>query len=588
MRTPGRREAASAVKALRSELLRRTADAALRAPSVLRQRLDVPDTGAVAVAPSEDQLRRWAVAVGLDYQAWCMHRGFVTLAEWWRQRDEVAAGPARPAVISILTPVHDTPVEFLREAVYSVMVQSDPHWELCIVDDASSAPDTLAELDRLRTLDPRIRIERSDTNLGICDATNRALAMANGSYVAFLDHDDRLAPDAIFHVTRAIAAEPGLDLVYSDRDLLDTDNYRTAPTFKPGWAPETLLGGNYMFHLMVYRRSLVERLGGYRREFEGSQDLDLVLRAVETSPYVRHIPRVLYHWRQHEGSMALLPEHKPHIFATGKAAVAAALERRGIDGTVEEIPDIWRGHYRVELPSAAASRTVVRVEDPDSYRDVVAAALADSTAEHFVVLGADVAETDPETIDELCAWLGMPGVVATCGRVISDGGWLRHAGLVRRPDAAPMAVWSGYDMADPGYLASTVSIRNVSLVHPLVCAWRTDVLRSVGGVDGPYGSPYAMIDAAVRADIERLRFVYDPLATFRSMGPGIDPDSWNGEDRDRFLAERHDVLTIDGHFNLNLDRDQVDYRIALGAPLYPEDWRGARSGYPESPGLSGS
>lgn len=549
--------------------------------------MGIGDTSAVAVAPTEDQLRRWAVAVGLDYQAWCTHHGLVTLAEWWRQRDEVAADPT-PGVISILTPVHDTPVEFLREAVYSVMVQSDPHWELCIVDDASSAPDTLAELERLRTLDPRIRIERSDTNLGICDATNRALAMASGSHVAFLDHDDRLAPDAIFHVGRTIADDPGLDLVYSDRDLLDTDNYRTAPTFKPGWAPETLLGGNYMFHLMVYRRTLVERLGGYRREFEGSQDLDLVLRAVETTPLVRHIPRVLYHWRQHEGSMALIPEEKPHIFAAGKAAVAAALERRGIAGTVEEIPDIWRGHYRIELPGSTASRTVVRVEDPDSYRDVVAAALADSTADHFVVLGADLTETDPDAIDELCAWLGMPGVVATCGRIISDGGWLRHAGLVRRPDAAPMAVWSGYTMADPGYLASTVSIRNVSLVHPLACAWRTDVLRSVGGVDGPHVSPYAMIDAAVRADIERLRFVYDPLATFRSNGPAVDPDSWNTDDRDRFLAERHDVLTLDGHFNLNLDRDQVDYRIALGAPLYPEDWRDGLPGDTGRSGLSGS
>jgi O-antigen biosynthesis protein len=338
------------VKALRSELLRRTADAAAHAPSALRDRLNIPDRGDVAIAPSEDQLRRWSVAVGLDYQAWCMHHGFVTLAEWWRQRDRAATGATNPLFISVLTPVHDTPVDFLREAVYSVMVQSNPYWELCIVDDASSAPDTLAELERLRGSDPRIRVERSDTNLGICDATNRALAIASAPYIAFLDHDDRLAPDALFHVAQAIAAEPGLDLVYSDRDLLDTDNYRTAPTFKPGWAPETLLGGNYMFHLMVYRRTLVERLGGYRPEFEGSQDLDLVLRTVETTPLVRHIPRVLYHWRQHEGSMALLPEQKPHIFAAGKAAVAAALERRGIEGRVEEIPDIWRGHYRIELP----------------------------------------------------------------------------------------------------------------------------------------------------------------------------------------------------------------------------------------------
>lgn len=554
-------------------MLRRTADAALHAPSALRDRLGVSDTDTVTAAPSEDQLRRWSVAVGLDYQAWCLHHGFITLAEWWRQRDRIAGSASQPPTISILTPVHDTPVEFLREAVYSVLVQSNPNWELCIVDDASSTPETLTELDRLRRLDPRIRVERSDVNLGICDATNRALAMASGTYVAFLDHDDRLAPDALFHVGQALAAEPALDIVYSDRDLLDTDNYRTAPTFKPGWAPETLLGGNYLFHLMVYRRTLVERLGGYRRHFEGSQDLDLVLRAAETTPYVRHIPRVLYHWRQHEGSMALLPEDKPHIFAAGKAAVAAALERRGIEGRVEEIPDIWRGHYRIELPRPTASRAVVHIEDPARYRDVVAAALADTDADHLVVLGTDVAAADAHSIDELCAWLAMPGVVATCGRVVSSGGWLRHAGLVRRPDAEPMATWFGYDMTDPGYLASTVSIRNVSLVHPLVCAWRTDVLRSVGGVDGPYASPYAMIDAAVRADMERLRFVYDPLATFHCDGPAFDAASWDTEDRDRFLADRHDVLTLDGHFNLNFDRDQVDHRIALGAPLYGEDWR---------------
>lgn len=563
------------LRVVRRGLIRRSIQLAAAAPPAVADRLDLPADVSPFV-PSESQLRRWAVAVGVDYQAWCMHHGLLTLAEWQQQRrDSLKDEWNLPPQYSILTPVHDTPPAFLREAVYSVLAQSHPYWELCLVDDASTDPTTIAELDRLASSDGRIRLRRLTENVGICAATNEALAMATAPYVAFLDHDDRLAPDALYEVEQRTAAEPGLQIVYSDRDLLDAGNFRAAPTFKPGWAPETLLGGNYMFHLMVYRRDLITDLGGYRAEYEGSQDLDLALRAAERRPWAFHVPKVLYHWRSHEGSMAGLPEAKPHIFAAGIAAVEDALERRGIEATVEEIPDIWRGHYRVRLAHSTASREVVRVDDPAQYRRQVAAALESTTAEHLVVLGPGVEPDDGDaTIAELCAWLTIDGVVATTGLVLDPADRIRHAGLVRNPRGVPLSTWTGYPITDPGYMAMNVSIRNVSLVHPLVCAWRTDVLRAVGGVDGPatYESAFAMVDAAVRADIEQHRFVYDPLARFHCDDPGFAPEAWSAPEAEAFAAHRAELLTIDGHFNLNFDRNQVDCRIGLAAPDYATDW----------------
>ncbi len=556
---------------VRRAMLRKVTDVGARLPERTQRRLDFPGP-VLDVVPTESQLRRWAVAIGLDYQAWVFHHGFVTLEEWRRQRTmALDRGWSDSPLISILTPVFDTPVEYLRECVYSVQAQSYPYWELCLVDDGSTSPETLAELDRLDGLDARIRVVHLPENLGICGATNEALAMSQGRYVGFLDHDDRLAPEALHHVSLVALGDPGLDIVYSDRDLLTPENFRTEPTFKPGWAPETLLSGNYMFHFTVYSRELAQRLGGFRKEFEGSQDLDLALRAAETDPAVAHIPLMLYHWRQQPESMAMFPERKPFIFDAGIRAVRAALERRGLEGEVEEIPDIWRGNYRVRLAHEELDVEVVRITDIEQYRADVEAALSRTSAAHLVVLGPGVEPADDGAIAELVAWLRVPGVVATTGRVVDGSGRLRHAGLVDRPGELPLAVFAGHDVSDPGYAAATVNIRNVSLAHPLCTAWRVDECRTLGGFAGRHVGPFAGLDASIRSVAAGRRLVYDALATFVCDDEAFDVWAWSQPEPLQPSARRRDLRPRDPLFNPAFEEGAPAMRIDVASPGYESD-----------------
>ena len=342
-------------------------------------------------------------------------------------------------------------------------------------------------------------------------------------------------------------------------------------TLKPGWAPETLLAGNYLFHFTLYRRTLLIALGGYRAEYEGSQDFDLALRAAETTSNVAQIPRVLYHWRQHDGSMALLPDAKPEIFDAGVAALAEALVRRGIDGTAEENPLAWRGSYRVRLTHRAHDSEVVRVDDDTRYRERVQAAIERSGADYLVVLGPGVEPEDDHSIDELVAWFALPHIASVTGRIVSSGGWLRHGGLVRSVTGPPLATYEGHRRETPGYLAMAVTHRNVSLVHPHACAWRLDDLRRAGGLRDTYRSPVAMIDASIAAS-PIGRTVYTPLATFVTDGPGTDPATWPTEEWTQLASERGDALADEPYYHWAFDRERVEAVLYVGAPDRPVDW----------------
>ena len=252
-----------------------------------------------------------------------------------------------PPVFSICLPVCDPPIAYLREAVESVRAQVYPFWELCIADDASADAAVRAYLDELGT-DARISIVKREQRGGIAVATNAALALAAGEFVAFLDHDDTLAPHALYRFALA-ATDPAVDLIYSDEDKIRADSEdRFDPYFKPDWSPETLLSKMYVGHLLGVRRSLVERIGGLRPAFDGSQDYDLVLRASELAQRIVHVPDVLYHWRAHSGSAACAPDAKPYAIDAALAALREALERRGERGSVDMV-DGRSGRYCVRF-----------------------------------------------------------------------------------------------------------------------------------------------------------------------------------------------------------------------------------------------
>ena len=528
-------------------------------------------------APGDQQLRRWAVATGVEYQAWVFHHGYLSASEWRAQREEVLARESVDyPVVSVLTPTFNTDPAHLRECVHSVRTQSYPYWELILVDDASTSPATLEELAVIEGLsvgDPRVQVRRLSGNTGICGATNAALEIASGDYVAFLDHDDRIAPDALHEVGTLLAAQPWFDVVYTDRDFVTPEGYRANPLLKPHWAPETLLSGNFMFHLMVYRRSIVVEEGGYRTDYEGSQDLDLALRVAER-PRIRiaHVGEVLYHWRQHGDSMAGDVDAKPYVFDAGVAAVRSALERRGISGTVEEVPDIWRGNYLVRPTPTGASLEVLRL-DPDAvgrgYVDAVNAALAATSADVVVIMPDGVEAPDDADLRSAVAWIDQPGIVAVTGRIVASDGTLRHGGLVRRPEGQPQVPFLGTPPEDPGHGAMSRIVRNVSLVHPHWCAWSVEALRDTlrSDIEGPA----AMLDAAIRATEARQRLVYTPTMVISSDDESLLPSAWSASEYEALAAEHAGLLDYDWHFHWAFDRAHSDGRIGLGAPPYQLD-----------------
>jgi glycosyltransferase involved in cell wall biosynthesis len=231
-------------------------------------------------------------------------------------------------------PTYDPQEGWIRPAIDSVVAQVYENWELCIADDASTAPHVDRILREYEAADDRVKVVRRSENGGIAAATASALGIASGEFVALLDHDDVLRPHALHRVVEALRTAPDMDIVYSDEDLLLEDGRFGRPAFKPDFSPDFLLSVNYICHLLVLRRSLVEAAGGFRDGFDGAQDHDLLLRTTEKARRVGHVPDILYGWRQVPGSVALAGEEKMYAYAAGKRAVEDALARRGLPGQV--------------------------------------------------------------------------------------------------------------------------------------------------------------------------------------------------------------------------------------------------------------
>ncbi|HED12948.1 MAG TPA: glycosyltransferase, partial [Gammaproteobacteria bacterium] len=250
-------------------------------------------------------------------------------------------------LISVIMPVFNTPGRFLRAAVDSVVCQLYGHWELCIVDDASDNPETL---DCLAALDdPRIKIRRLETGRNISAATNAGIAMAAGTYIAFLDHDDSLHEAALYAMVREIQAGDW-DLLYSDEDFMDEEGVRVHAHFKPDFSPQLLEAHNYITHLVVVRRSLAEQVGLLRSEFDGAQDYDFLLRVSSLTRKIWHIPKVLYHWRMSDTSTAKSSEAKPETTDLGRRALLDYLHQKNQSGEVREcnLPNYYEIHRHID------------------------------------------------------------------------------------------------------------------------------------------------------------------------------------------------------------------------------------------------
>lgn len=365
-------------------------------PAALRHAPQQPEIGVQAWATPADTAY---LTSKRGYDAWVEANRFTDAA----RKDLVAAlrTLARRPTISLLTPVHNTSPRHLWALIASIEAQVYDNWELCLSDDGSTDPGTLRALKALETARPNIRVVRLPENRGIAEATNAAAAVATGEIFAFVDHDDLITPDCLAEIALHFSENPGNDIVYSDDDKIGEDDRRYSPQFKPDFSPTLLLTFMYMSHIVAVRRQIFEDVGGIRTGFDGAQDYDFMLRAVERSRGVGHIPKILYHWRATKGSTAQSGAAKPQSFVAGLRAIGEALDRRGLKAAAYHSD--WAkkaqiGMYSLKFPDTGPSITIlIPTYNQHYFIKNCIESLKQTTYNNYNVLVVDNGSTDPET-----------------------------------------------------------------------------------------------------------------------------------------------------------------------------------------------
>jgi O-antigen biosynthesis protein len=475
---------------------------------------------------------------------------------------------------SILTPAFETPADVLAAMLASVRAQRFADWELCLVDDCSGEPHVREMLERAQREDARIHVLRRESNGGIVAASNDALRMAEGEFVALLDHDDELHPGALAQVAAAIDAAPDADYLYTDEDKIDRAGRHSAPFFKPDWSPERMRTQMYTCHLSVLRRSLVEAVGGFDPEFEGSQDWDLVLRVTERARRVLHVPKVLYHWRTLEASAAGGGEEaKPWAFEAGTRAIQAHCERIGLPARAERdegLPGVYHLQPQIAreptvsivIPTAGRSREVryenvvlvshcvrsvlqtstyenyeivcvvdastdrgvldelraieadrlrlVAYEEPFNFSAKVNLGAVHSEGEHLLLLNDDMEVVTPDWIERLAMYSQIAEVGAVGGRLLWEDGRLQHAGVLFENGGYPGHIYRGFSGEFRGYSNNVMVAQNYLAVTGACLMTRRDAFEEAGGFSTILPVNYNDMDYCLKQRASGRRVVYDP------------------------------------------------------------------------------
>jgi glycosyltransferase involved in cell wall biosynthesis len=354
-----------------------------------------------------------------EYQQWLARYDVLTAEQVEVALLAMAQWPSRPTV-SVLMPVYNPPLNWLRRAIESVLEQHYPHWELCIADEASTDPQVRDLLTEFAARDARIKLCLRPDNGHIAAASNSALALAAGDWCCLLDHDDELSPHALLVLARAIVDQPQMALCYSDEDKIDTQGRRFAPYFKPDWNPDLALSYNLFNHLGAFRTDLLRDIGGFRVGYEGSEDYDLVLRAVAKVGHQRvgHIPHVLYHWRTIPGSTALGVAEKPYTLPASVRVVEDYLAAIGVPAKVEEsAPGAGTLRVRYDLPERPPLVTIL-IPTRDGFellRQCIDSVYARTRYPNFEVLVIDNGSQDPRVLTYLSELAAAKGL-----RVVRD------------------------------------------------------------------------------------------------------------------------------------------------------------------------
>lgn len=501
--------------------------------------------------------------------------------EYWLQQNTPNAaglqGMAKAAcalkyqpLISIVMPTYNTPEFFLREAIDSVLEQAYPHWELCIADDASTEPHVRAVLEEYAKQDSRIKVVFRRTNGHISIASNSALSVAIGEFVALLDHDDVLTPDALYEVALLLNHHPEADMIYSDEDKMNEYGKRSDPYFKPDWCPDSFLTRMYTCHLGVYRRSILNSIRGFRIGVEGSQDYDLVLRVTEKTNKIYHIPKILYSWRIHANSAAGGAEAKPYAFLAAKKALSEALKRRGEVGEVQDVPGAI-GYYAIRykitdyklvsiiIPtrdmgsildiclesifskSTYPSYEVIVVDNgsveentfhifdkwsvkepnrfkcyrydiPFNYSQINNYAVNKAGGDYLLFLNNDTEVITPDWIDAMVEQVQRSSIGAVGAMLLYPDNTIQHAGVILGIGGLAAHGHHHFPGDSMGYSGQVINTNNVSAVTGACLMCRRQVFEAVGGFDQDLAVAYNDVDLCLKIADMGHRNIYVPHA----------------------------------------------------------------------------
>ncbi|MGN6464591.1 MAG: glycosyltransferase family 2 protein [Rhizobiaceae bacterium] len=544
------------------------------------------------------------------YDDWIARHDFDEKRDARAVRAAVEALAERPK-ISVIMPVYNTPENLLEEAIASVAGQIYPDWELCIADDCSTAPHVRPILERWSRADPRVKIAFREENGHISHATNSAFALVTGEWVAMFDHDDLLRPHSLAEIALEIARHPDAEVIYSDEDKLGENGRRYEPYFKPDFSRELFRSQNYLNHLTVHRAANIRAVGGWRPGFEGSQDYDLNLRVLERIDMakIRHIPKVLYHWRAVAGSTAVAGSEKSYAYAAGKRALEEHVDRMRLPARVEEAPDtpFYRLRFDVPDPAPLVSLIIPTRDRVELLRGCIESIRSKTTYGNYEIVVVDNGSTEPETLayfrelknekaarilaydepfnysainnfavkkakgsivglvnndievispdwlTEMVSWAVQPDIGCVGAKLYYADDTIQHAGVILGIGGVAGHSHKLFPRSSPGYFARLKLVQNLSAVTAACLLVRKEVYGEVGGLnEKDLKVAFNDVDFCLKVREAGYQNVWTPFAELYHLESKSRGEEDSLEKKERFNKE---VIYMIGRWEKDLRND---------------------------------
>ena len=532
--------------------------------------------------------------------------------------------------ISLAVPAFRTPIPFLKQLVASVQAQTYPCWELCIANGSPKEEELVAYLNQISAEDSRIHVRHLMNNEGIAGNTNAALELATGEFIGLLDHDDLLAPNALYEVARALNHDRRTDVLYTDEDKVTADlSEHFQPHLKPDFSLDLLRSNNYICHFFVVKKSIVEKVGGFRPAYDGAQDYDFIFRCVEQAERIVHIPEILYHWRTHKSSTADNPASKMYAFEAGRRAIEAHLKRAGVAGEVIHTKDL--GFYRVKyelqnrplvsiiIPNKDETETLrnclesirakssyknyellivennstsgeifhyykelsrqpgvrlLRYKHPFNYAAINNYAARKARGEYLLFLNNDIEVITPDWIEEMLSICQRPEVGAVGVKLLYPDRTIQHAGVVVGMGGIAGHMFVNMPADRTGYLHKASILQDMSAVTAACMMVRKSAFISVGGFTEELAVAFNDVDFCLKLREQDYLIVYDPYAELyhlesKTRGAEDDPVKIRRFQSEIEYMRSHWIQILkngDPYYNKNLSLTKWNYSLRPNEP----------------------